>query len=243
MSGRYATALIAGHADTVDWLGIERAPPPDWIDDWDGPPLIEEPSGAWTRPSWNIAPTQMVTIVVQRRSGGPRKVGPARWGFVPRWWDKPLAAFKLTTFNARSEEAAQKPMFRDAWASARCLIPAAGYYEWQREGSAKTPYFITADTNRPGFCFGGLWSVLQLGGERLVSCTILTTAAGDATRHLHPRSPVVLHEDCWADWFAGRYVAMTPIPDERIRLHAVDSAVGNVRNDDAALTQPADPAL
>ncbi|MEL6266232.1 MAG: SOS response-associated peptidase [Pseudomonadota bacterium] len=251
MCGRFAIALIAGHADTAEWLRIERdAPPPDWLDGWPPDPAWpspdQPPAGPWPRPSWNIAPTQSIAAITAGETpDAPRRVIAARWGLVPRWWNKPLAAFKATTFNARSEEAAGKPMFRDAWARARCLIPAAGYYEWTGKAGAKTPWYITRRSNRPGLCFAGLWAEARVDGARLVSATILTTAAGEATRHLHPRSPVVLEEEDFDAWLTGgageggeAAALMRPIEDARTVVQEVDRAVGNVRNDDPGMVAP-----
>ncbi|MEM6973557.1 MAG: SOS response-associated peptidase [Pseudomonadota bacterium] len=286
MCGRFASALIAGDADTADWLRIERdAAAPDWVEQGPAPDHIDRagggasaeaaplrvagehsgagqvlaamPAGAWPAPSWNIAPTQSIAIILPQgraegeAGAGPRRVARARWGLVPTWWRKPMALFKATTFNARSEEAAGKPMFRDAWrgsaravtgASGRCLIPAAGYFEWTGKAGAKTPWFITRRTNRPGLCFAGVWSRAVLDETEMLTATILTTAAGPSTRHLHPRSPVVLDEADFDGWLAGPSPEdqrmMAPIPDVLTQLYEVDTAVGQVRNDTPDLVEP-----
>ena len=152
---------------------------------------------------------------------------------MPHWWAKPLAEFRATTFNARSEEAASKPMFRDAWQRGRCLVPAIGYFEWAGQPGAKQAFFITLEGNAPGFCMAGLWAQAKVDGETLLSFTVLTCPAGDATRHLHPRSPVILPEADWASWLTpGSDSAglMRPAPDDRVVLTEVGPAVGNVRN-------------
>lgn len=244
MCGRFATGLIAADPATPDWLGTDSAAPsPDWADDWPrregAPPLPGRPAGDWPAPSWNVAPTQTVAMVLPGEAGGPRRVVPARWGLVPHWWRKPLSDFRATTFNARSEEAAAKPMFRDAWKRGRCLIPALGYYEWAGKGASKRAHFVTARTNRPGIAFAGLWARAEVGGETILSCTVLTTAAGEATKALHPRSPVVLDEAAFAPWLAGEDPRLGPIEDERAEVREVDRAVGNVRNDDPGLVEAA----
>lgn len=242
MCGRFATGLIAGHLDTAAWLDIERdAPRPDWTEDWvasgdetRAPLLPVIPAGDWPRPSWNVAPTQHAAIVVSDETGvARRKVLSARWGLVPRWWRKSLAELKASTFNARSEEAAGKPMFRDACAQTRCLVPALGYYEWTGKARAKTPWFVSPQSNRPGLCFAGLWAEAVVDGQTIRSFTILTTAANDATAHLHPRAPVVVAEDDWEAWLTGGAGAhlMRPLDATRTEVREVHRDVGNVRND------------
>jgi len=219
MCGRFAVGDPGG-ADWADWLGVDRDSP-------------------WPAPSWNVAPTQTAAIVGSGKR--ERSVALARWGLVPHWWTKPLADFRATTFNARSEEAARKPMFRDAWRRGRCLVPCIGYYEWSGKGTAKRPYLITLKGNAPGFCMAGLWAQATVDGKKLLSFTVLTCPAGEATRHLHPRSPVVLAESDWAQWLTPESDAanlMRPAPDERIELIEVGPAVGNVRNDGPELIAP-----
>ena len=216
MCGRFAIGDTDG-ADWGDWLAID--------------PEIGWPPADWPTANWNVAPTQPVGIVYER--DGTRRARVARWGLVPHWWKKPLKEFKATTFNARSEEVSKKPMFRDAWARRRCVIPAIGWYEWSGRKGDKTPWFITIRRNTPGFFFAGLWADATVDGERLTSCTILTTAAGDATKHLHPRTPVVLEEEAvahWLDLAADPMTLMRAPKDDRVDLWEVDRAVGQVRN-------------
>lgn len=222
MCGRFAVGNpdgSRGGEDWSDWLGIDRASP-------------------WPTPSWNVAPTQKAAIIGEGKRG--RSLVQARWGLVPRWWKKPLSEFRATTFNARSEEAATKPMFRDAWSSGRCLVPAIGYYEWSGKAEAKRAYFVTLKGNAPGFCMAGLWAQVRIGGEKLLSFTVLTCAAGQATRHIHPRSPVVLAESDWKHWLTPGSDAMElmrPAADDRINLRQVGPAVGNVRNNGPELIE------
>jgi len=220
MCGRFAVGDTR-REDWADWLGVDRDSP-------------------WPAPSWNVAPTQQAGIVGEGKRG--RSLIQARWGLVPKWWKKPLSEFRATTFNARSEEAAGKPMFRDAWRSGRCLVPVIGYYEWSGKAGAKRAFYITAKGNAPGFCMAGLWAQATIGCERLLSFTVLTCPAGDATRHIHPRSPVVLAEVDWRHWLtpgSDSAALMRPAADHRVELREVGPAVGNVRNDGPELIEPA----
>ena len=219
MCGRFAVGDTRGE-DWADWLGIDRDSP-------------------WPDPSWNVAPTQTAGIVGQGRER--RGLALARWGLVPHWWKKPLAEFRATTFNARSEEAAEKPMFRDAWRKGRCLVPAIGYFEWSGKAGAKRAYFITRQSNAPGLCMAGLWARTVIEGEPLLSFTVLTCAASPATHHLHPRSPVVLEEADWDRWLdpeAEVADLMRPIAEARTRVVEVAPTVGNVRSQGPELIEP-----
>lgn len=218
MCGRFAV----GDAEVALW--------DDWLE-------VESAAAPWPTSSWNVAPTQTAAIIVSR--GDTRTRLAARWSLIPRWWRKSLAEMKASTFNARSEEAAGKPMFRDAWKLSRCLVPALGYYEWSGKKGAKTPWFVTLERNQPGICFAGLWAEAKVEGQPLVSFTILTCAAGEATRHLHPRSPVILLEEDWGAWLsgaAGTELMQAP-PDPRVQVWEVAGAVGNVRNNGPELIE------
>ena len=105
-------------------------------------------------------------------------------------------------------------------------------------------FFITLTGNAPGFCMAGLWAQAVVGGVGLLSFTVLTCPAGAATRHLHPRSPVVLAEADWERWLIpGSDAAdlMRPAADDRVDVREVGPAVGNVRNDGPHLIEPAGP--
>ncbi len=228
MCGRFAvgdaghdSGRCSGGEDWADWLGIDRDSP-------------------WPAPSWNVAPTATAAIVAKGTRG--RALVQARWGLVPQWWKTPLAGFRATTFNARSEEAAAKPMFSDAWRRGRCLVPTIGYYEWSGKPGMRSAFFITLKGNAPGFCMAGLWAQAEIEGETLLSFAVLTCPAGAATRHIHPRSPVILAEADWARWLTpGSDAAdlMRPAADDRVDVREVGPAVGNVRNDGPELIEPA----
>lgn len=222
MCGRFAIGLIT-EPDWSDWLGLSVA-------------------ADWPKAGWNVAPTQTVGIL--RRTDEGREIARARWGLVPHWWKKPLSEMKLATFNARAEEASKKPFFRDAWAHGRCLVPTIGYYEWTGPKGAKTPWFITRRRNTPGFCMAGLFARAEVDGAPLLSFTILTTMAGEATRQIHPRSPVVIEEPDWETWLSAAtagHELMRPIRDDQVEMWPVSRAVGNVRNDGPELIEPVEP--
>jgi putative SOS response-associated peptidase YedK len=145
-----------------------------------------------------LAPTDRVPIVVQQ-PGTPPQLVHARWGFIPHWWSKP--ELPRLSFNGRSEEAAAKPMWRDALRQSRCLIPATTWFEWQHLHGAKLPHALTPDDGR-GFMFAGLWSLWRArpDSEPMATCVIMTTEATAKVRSIHERMPVVLAPAAWDAW-------------------------------------------
>jgi putative SOS response-associated peptidase YedK len=115
-------------------------------------------------PRYNIAPTTIIEVI--RPTGGGNELVPMRWGLVPSWWKEPLNELPAT-FNARAETIAEKPMFRSAFKSRRCVIPASGFYEWTSKPGAKVPHYFSAPDGRP-LAFAG--EANSPGRERYLSC-------------------------------------------------------------------------
>ena len=112
--------------------------------------LIGQPRNL--QPRYNVAPTTMIEVIKPTPAG--HELVQMRWGFAPSWWKKPLRELPAT-FNARAETIAEKPMFRSAFASRRCIIPASGFYEWTGATGARRPHYFTARDGRP-LAFAGL---------------------------------------------------------------------------------------
>ena len=158
---------------------------------------------------FNVFPTDTIPFLRLPSRSEELQLAGGRWGLVPHWWKD--AKLPRTSFNARLEEAAEKPMWRDAWSRARCLIPAEGWYEWQaveRTDPAtgeitqeKQPHFIRRKDGGL-LCFAGLMSHWKnpKTGEPLVSCAMLTAAAAESLAEIHERAPVVLPESAHAAW-------------------------------------------
>jgi len=149
-------------------------------------------------PSWNIAPTSTIPIVVERNPG-VTEIGPARWSLIPSWSKEPNSRYP--TFNARSETAAQKPTFREAVKHHRCLVPVSGYYEWVTVAGTKTPHYIHDPLARV-FSLAGLYSWWHnpSTNEMIATATILTRQAAPALFHIHPRMPIVVASEHYSRW-------------------------------------------
>ena len=191
------------------------------------PPDLTEETFAATRvdapppPSWNVAPTDAVSVVLAGEDG--RELRTFTWGLVPSWAADARIASKL--INARAETVASKSAFRTALQRRRCLVPADGWYEWRD----RRPHFVHAGGQ---IAFAGLY-------ER-GTFTIVTTAASDELAWLHDRMPVVLAPDEWAEWLdpANDDVVSLLHPRAGFATHPVSADVNNVRNDGPSLVLP-----
>jgi putative SOS response-associated peptidase YedK len=193
-------------------------------------------------PRYNIAPTQEVAAV-RASAGGGRELVALRWGLLPPWAnDRALAARMI---NARAETVAAKPAFRSAFRARRCLVVADGFYEWQRRGAGKRPYFVGLADNRP-FGFAGLWERWSgPDGEAVESCTIVTTTANELVAPIHDRMPVILDPaqfDLWLDPAVRDPEAVRPLLRPHaaagMRAVAVSELVNSPRNDVPECREP-----
>ena len=182
---------------------------------------------------YNIAPTQEVLTVV---GGETRRAGFMRWGLIPHWAKDPKIGRRM--INARAETVAEKPAFRDALRRRRCLVLADGFYEWQKSGGTKRPMRVAMRSGQP-FAFAGLWSVWKdPEGNRIPSCTIITTSANNMLRPIYHRMPAILPrdaEDLWLDENvddpAVLSSVLTPYSDDALEVHAVSPLVNSVANE------------
>jgi putative SOS response-associated peptidase YedK len=200
-----------------------------------------EASSVELPPNYNVAPTQEVAAILEE--DGKRRLELLRWGLIPSWADDPSIGSRM--INARSETAPEKPSFRRAFRERRCLIPADGFYEWQRTNGAKQPYYIRMKEGRP-FAFAGLWeSWKDDGGPEIRSCTILTTKPNALAAEIHDRMPVILPAgsyDAWLDPETGRdelYGLLAPYPEDEMEAYPVSRFVNSPQNNDPRCIEPA----
>ena len=191
-------------------------------------------------PSWNLAPTQDALVVRRHPEAGTRRLDALRWGLVPHFTKTLKEAQK--PINARAETVASSGMFRSAFASRRCIVPAGLFYEWQKAGAAKQPYAIMRADETP-LAFGGIWEGWRSPeGEVLRTFAIITTAANHEMSALHDRMPLVLEEADWRLWLgeepgdaAG---LLRPAADGTLRAWPVSPRVNSPRNNDPSLLEP-----
>ncbi len=252
MCGRYAAS--ASQALLVETFEVDH--------------LVAHPGLPPLAPRFNIAPTDPVPVVMDRRDKEStevvRMLARPRWGLVPSWSKDAAGAARM--INARSETVADKPAFRKAFTSRRCLVPADGYYEWYSvqqpalpSGRApkplKQPFWIHPN-HRDGepdlMVMAGLYEFWRnrslpedAEGAWLTTCTIITTTATDELGHIHDRMPMQVRRADWDFWLdpalsdplAVHDLLHAPGPDE-MTAWAVSKAVGNIRNDSPELTEP-----
>jgi putative SOS response-associated peptidase YedK len=194
-------------------------------------------------PRYNIAPTQPVPVIRQNPKEPRRELSLVRWGLIPSWMKDASAAARM--INARSETAASLPAFRDALKSRRCLIPADGFYEWQKNGKSKQPYCFEVNEGEL-FAFAGLWDRWRdPGGMTLETCSILTTSSNAVTSAVHDRMPVILDPDSYDLWLdpgmrdvAAASDLLKPYPARLMRCYPVSPRINHAANDDEECSAP-----
>jgi putative SOS response-associated peptidase YedK len=196
--------------------------------------------------NFNVAPGQQMPVVVSDESGKP-KMELMKWGFVPVWAKDPKIGYKL--INARDDTIFDKPMWRSVILKKRCLIPADGFYEWQKtiEGNKthKQPFYIHPK-QAPLFSFAGVWELWKDtdGGEHK-TYSIITTEANKEMAGIHDRMPVILHPDeetAWLDHGSVDRASIEPLlhpyEDNGLTLYPVSDEVNKPRNNNPHLLEP-----
>jgi len=195
-------------------------------------------------PRYNIAPTQPIAIV--RLVDGKRQFALVRWGLPPSWVKDPKTFTLL--INARGESVVDKPAFRAAMKRRRCLIPADGFYEWQKAGDRKRPFYVHARSGEP-LAFAGLWETWTgPNGEELDTAAIVTTRANKTLGPIHDRMPVIVPPEAFDLWLNSNEVDATtasaliaPAPDGLLEAYEISTAVNRTANDNAKLLEPIVP--
>jgi putative SOS response-associated peptidase YedK len=194
-------------------------------------------------PRYNIAPSQSI-VAVRNGAGGKREAVLLRWGLVPSWADDVHIGNRL--INARAETLGEKPAFKSALKSRRCLIPADGFYEWKQSGKTRQPYLVEMADQRV-FAFAGLWDSWNRGQPAIESCTIITTEPNALVASIHDRMPAILEGDAAAAWLDPKTDAATlasllvACPEQEMSAYPVDAVVNSPSHDSPDCVQPTVP--
>lgn len=225
MCGRYTSRTPA--ADLAEYFGVDE--------------VVATELGE----RFNVAPTDEVYAVATSEHG--RRLGTFRWGLVPFWAKDLKVGAKM--INARAESLVDKPAFRRPLERRRCIIPADGFYEWERISERqKQPWYITRVDRKP-FAFAGMWDSWRpnKGTEqgKVRSCVIITGEPNEAVARLHDRMPVMLPPEVWDAWLdpdnhdlASLSSLLVPAPADLLELMPVGTGVNDVRNDSPELIEP-----
>ena len=218
MCGRYN--IIASAAELAELFGLD---------------LVD-----WTEPRYNVAPTQMAPIIRIDSDSDNRKFEMLKWGMMPRWLKIPKPII-----NVRSETIAEKPSFRKSFTERRCLVPATGFYEWQKLGSAKQPFHIY---NRSAklFAFAGIWDRFKdKNSEPFEAFAILTTEPNEVAAAIHNRMPVILDKAGCERWLDPTLQDLHPLAElfeptsaNQTIAEPISTFVNSAANDDKRCVAP-----
>ncbi|MDT4921048.1 MAG: hypothetical protein QOI15_1950 [Pseudonocardiales bacterium] len=225
----------------------------DLTDEFDA---VDATDDEWTAPNYNVAPTDPVRVVVNRPlrdENGTKAEEPTRqlrvasWGLVPSWSKDRKTQGRM--FNARVEGVATTNAFRRAYAKRRCLVPADGWYEWQRVDGGKQPIYMTSENGHP-IAFAGLYEFWGEQGHTLTTCTIITAPAAGELAEVHDRMPHVQPRTTWRRWLdpevddpADLLASWDEAGAERLELRPVATLVNKVDNDGPELIARVEPAV
>jgi putative SOS response-associated peptidase YedK len=190
---------------------------------------------------YNIAPSQNVLTIGDFGAGLQARL--LTWGLIPSW-SKDGKGF----INARAETLEEKPSFRESFQRQRCVIPADGFYEWQRSGKMAQPYYFQMQNESP-FAFAGIWDEWRRDEISIASCAIITTTANELVATIHNRMAVILRPECYGKWLnddsktAILRNLLTPFPASEMTSHAVSCDVNHPKIDDQHLVKPVDQNL
>ncbi len=179
--------------------------------------------------SYNIAPSQKILSIINHDGN---RLGELTWGLIP-FWVKEQNSFK-GLINAKEETLSEKPSFKEPFRKRRCLIIVDGFYEWEKKGTKKQPFYFFMPDKKP-FAFAGLWDTCKSGNsEKVNSCTIITKKAKGAVSKIHHRMPVILNAekaDIWLDKNTNETILkniMNDLSNTQLCCHPVNPKMNSV---------------
>ncbi|MGG1664470.1 SOS response-associated peptidase [Brevibacillus sp. NRS-1366] len=214
MCGRFT--LIASPEDLIDRFELIDGIPFDII------------------PRYNAAPSQFLSAIIN--VNGKNRIGKIKWGLIPSWAKDEKMAFNM--INAKSETLREKPAFKGLLTRKRCLIPADGFYEWMKLDNRKQPMRIMMKSGEI-FSFAGLYDTwINPVGDKVHTCTIITTKPNELVAEIHDRMPAILKREDESVWL-DRNVQdgdlleslLSSYDKDQMMAYPVPALVGNVKND------------
>ncbi|MGC2584464.1 MAG: SOS response-associated peptidase, partial [Acidobacteriaceae bacterium] len=196
-------------------------------------------------PDYNVAPQTMQPVIVEDRDTAERALRVMRWGLIPSWCEDPKT-LGLSAINAQAESLLKKPVWREPFLRHRCLVPADGFYEWQKlDAKSKQPWAYALASGEP-LAFAGIWDRWRSPDRReeIETYSIVTTEANELTAPAHNRMPVILEPCDYDRWLHADDAErpptdlLRPLDAGRMRAWKVSTAVGNVRNNEPTLLEP-----
>lgn len=198
---------------------------------------------ATPRSAINLAPRRPLSIL--RREGGAPCLDDAFWGLTPPW----LTVLDHAPHCARAESLASRPMFREAFAARRCLVPVGGVYVWKPQPRFKQP-FLVVETRRAPLLLAGLWCRYHTSlTEHADSMALITVATNALLAPLSDRLPAVIPPAAATTWLDPQTPLETvremliPAPEELLGVFPVSRRVNDPRNQDPACAHPTGPML
>lgn len=198
--------------------------------------LFEAVTRLDARPSYNLAPSQPITIC---RMNGERSLLQVRWGLIPHWAKEAKTGYNM--INARAETVATKPAYRDAYKKRRCLIPTDGFYEW-RQTTPKQPFFIHREDNHP-FALAGIWEHWEKGDDIIETAAIIVTEGNKLMVPIHDRMPVIIEPKDFEIWLNPEQDAkelsglLVPHDEKGFEAYPISAAVNKPSNNDPSLIE------
>jgi len=177
-------------------------------------------------PRYNVAPGQVIPVI---RDDGVRRLQYMEWGPLVRWKSGRI-------INARAESLVESPFFSPLIREGRCLVPADGFFEWNRRGRSSDPYYFTLRD-------GGLFAFAGLATDD--ACVIITTGANTDVAPIHDRMPAILRREDEKRWLSPKIPEedailemCAPLPNGALIHRRVSARVNDPRWDDPSLLEP-----
>ena len=204
----------------------------------DGLDVSDDRMGS-VRPRYNAAPSQELLVIRENQKTGERSLDLLKWGLAPHWCDDPKGGRK--PINAKAETVATLPMFRDACAQRRCIVPVDGFFEWRaiKDARARQPYAIAMKDGLP-FGLAGIWEYWRnpTTGEWERTFAIITVPSNQLVGKIHNRMPAILDPTSYDRWLGPvpdpRDLLVT-YPSEPMTMWPISARVNKPENDDPSL--------